>query len=254
MGRCVDDVALLLDVIAGDSPGDPLAQASPPGAFFPLSPYETQGRRVALSHTLGGLPFEPEVLAALQAGVNALRDMGCEIEEREPDFEGADLAFETFRALAFATNYGQLEPAQRELLKDTVRWNIDLGLSLTGAQVAAASRAHGQMFNRMQMLLRDFDFLVAPVSQVTPFAVEQEYPRRIAGVDMPDYIGWMRSCSRITSTGHPAISLPCSFTDDGRPIGIQIVGRYRQESALLGFARAFEQALPTGRRRPGCGS
>lgn len=250
MGRCVADVALLLEVLAGEDAEDPFAVDAPLGSFFPLKPCDPNGLRIAVSSTVGGLPFEPDVLRAVQTGVATIRDMGCEIEEREPDFDGADTAFEVFRALAFATNYGQLDTSQRATIKDTVRWNIDLGLALTGGQIAAAGRAHGQMFNRMQKLLSDFDFLVAPVSQVTPFAVEQEYPMQIAGTEMPDYIRWMRSCSRLTVTGHPCIALPCGFTEEGKPVGIQIVGRYRQEAALLSFARAFEEALPTGKRRP----
>ena len=250
MGRCVADVALLLDVISGSCPQDPLALDSQPGTFFPLAHDYPRGRRIALSPTLGDLPFAPEVRAALQEGVAALQAMGCVVDEKEPDFEGADLAFETFRALAFAANYGQLNAQQLESVKETIRWNIDQGLSLTGAQVADASRAHGRMFTRMQALLQDYDFLIAPVSQVAPFPVDQEYPREIAGVTMPDYICWMRSCSRISVTGHPALSMPCSLTADGRPIGIQIVGRYRQERTLLAFAHAVEQALPIGRWHP----
>ena len=254
MGRSVADVALLMQVLAGTDPEDPLSLPAATGEFFPLKPRDPKGVRIALSQTLGGLPFEPQVLQLLQVGVTALRDMGCAIEEREPDFEAADMAFETFRALSFATNYGQLNAQQRALLKETIRWNIDIGLALTGAQIAAANQAHGQMFYRMRALLNDFDFLVAPVSQVTPFPLEQEYPTEIAGIAMPDYIRWMRSCSRITVTGHPCISLPCGFTQDGKPIGIQIVGRYRQEAALLSFAQAFEAALPAGERRPACGN
>jgi amidase len=83
-----------------------------------------------------------------------------------------------------------------------------------------------------------------------PFDVAMEYPASIAGVDMPHYIGWMRSCYRLTVTGHPAISVPCSFTDDGLPVGVQIVGRYRDERRLLEFAQMFEQANPAGQRRP----
>lgn len=250
MGRCVADVALLLKVMSGESSGDPLAHAASVDDFYPVGRVEPEHMKIAISRTLGGLPFEPEVLAALDKGIATLQDMQCTLEESEPDFDGADLAFDTFRALAFATNYGQLNTEQRALLKETVRWNIDLGLTLSGQQVAEAGRAHGLMFNRMQRLMQDFDFLVAPVSQVVPFPVEQEYPTCIDGVAMPNYISWMRSCSRITATGHPAISLPCGFTNDGKPIGIQIVGQFQQEHKLLAFAQMFEHALPCGRRRP----
>lgn len=250
MGRKVADVALMLEVIAGADAQDPLAVETRPGDFFPLPDIDPKGTRIALSRTLGGLPFEPSVQASLQDAVGHLESMGCIVDEDEPDFSDADQAFETLRALAFATNYEALRAAQGNLLKDTVKWNIDLGLALKGSDVTAAQRAQGRMFNRMADLLKRYDFLVAPVSQVAPFAVETEYPQQIAGIDMPHYIGWMRSCYRITVTGHPAISLPCSFTADGLPIGIQIVGSYRKERELLAFAQAFEKASPAGDIRP----
>ena len=250
MGRGVADIALLLDVIAGADPQDPLSFDARPGAFFPLPDMDPKGVRIALSRDLGGLPFEPAVQASLQEGISHLQNMGCIIEEDEPDFSDADHAFEVLRALAFATSYESLRSEQGDLLKDTVKWNIDLGLALKGSDITAAERAHGRMFSRMADLLYRYDFLVAPVSQVAPFAADIEYPRQIAGVDMPHYIGWMRSCYRISVTGHPAISVPCGFTADGLPIGIQIVGRYRKERELLAFAQAFEKANPAGSVRP----
>ncbi|SOE51489.1 amidase [Orrella dioscoreae] len=251
MGRCVDDVALLFGVLAGSDPGDPLALPADPQDAERLPRRDPKGLRIAVSRDLGGLPVEPAVLAALGEGVAYLRDMGCIVEEAEPDFTEADEAFEILRALAFATNFGTLEPARMAQVKETVRWNIDVGLTQTGADVARAERIRSAMHARMRTLLETYDFLVAPVSQVVPFDVESEYPTRIADVDMPNYIAWMRSCSRLTMTGHPAISVPCAFTPDGLPVGLQIVGRYRRERELLAFARAFEEACPAARVRPG---
>lgn len=250
MARTVADVALMLSVLADAAPGDPFAIPASPAEFSPLAPIDCKGMRIAVSPTLGGLPFEPAVLAALKEAVQHCEALGCVVDEAEPDFSGADHAFEVMRALAFATNYGTVRAQHGELMKDSVRWNIDLGLGQSGLAVIEAERARNQMFLRMQALLRDYDFLIAPVSQVVPFDVDTEYPASIAGVDMPHYIGWMRSCYRITVTGHPAISVPCSFTDDGLPVGVQIVGRYRDERRLLEFAQMFEQANPAGQRRP----
>lgn len=250
MGRCVDDVALLLDAIAQADAADPLAVPAPAEGYAQLADIDPRGTRIALSPTLGGLPFEPAVAEALQEGVRHLQAMGCTVDEAEPDFTDADFAFETLRALAFATSYGPLRAEHGQAMKDAVRWNIDSGLALDGRSIAEAERARTRLFARMRLLLTTHDFLVAPVSQVLPFPVEQEFPQRIDGVDMPHYIGWMRSCSRVSVTGHPSISLPCSFSADGRPIGIQIVGRYRAERELLAFARQFERANPVGRRLP----
>ena len=67
---------------------------------------------------------------------------------------------------------------------------------------------------------------------------------------LPTYIDWMRACSDITVTGHPAISVPGGFTPEGLPVGLQIVGRHQDEWSVLQLAHAFEQATGVGRRRP----
>ncbi|MYN12815.1 amidase [Pusillimonas sp. TS35] len=250
MGRSVRDVALLFSVLAGPHDADPLSLPECASVFRDISPMACDGLPVAVSPTLGGLPVEPEVARVLGEGIDALRAMGCAVDEAEPDFSGADESFEVLRALAFAANYGQLRAERGELLKDTVRWNIDKGLTLTGAEVAQAERNHTAMFQRMQRLLEQYRFLVAPVSQVLPFPVDTEYPQQIAGVAMEHYIAWMRSSYRITVTGHPSISVPCGFSATGLPVGIQIVGRLRGERELLAFAAMFEAAKPAGIRRP----
>ena len=89
-------------------------------------------------------------------------------------------------------------------------WNTEVGLALTARRSVARSRC-GRAFTRMQALLERYDVLAAPVSQVVPLA-SSEFPREIAGVEMSSYLEWMRSCSRITVTSHPAISVPAGFT------------------------------------------
>jgi amidase len=129
-------------------------------------------------------------------------------------------------------------------------WNVRFGQALTGTQVGEAEKLRSQVFTRMHEFMQRYEFLILPVNQVPPFPLEQPYVTEIAGVKMDNYLEWMRTCSRITVTGHPAISVPCGFTPDGLPVGIQIVGRYRDELGLLQFAHAFEQATQAGLRRP----
>jgi amidase len=95
-----------------------------------------------------------------------------------------------------------------------------------------------------------YDVLVAPTTQVLPFPVEIEYPTEIAGVHQDNYLEWMRSCTVISATGCPALSVPGGFTDDGLPVGLQIVGAPRADRKVLEVGHAFEQATQFGRRRP----
>jgi len=90
--------------------------------------------------------------------------------------------------------------------------------------------------------MQNYDFLALPVSQVPPFPLEQEYVSEINGMKMETYLDWMRSCYYISVTGQPAISVPCGFTDDGLPVGLQLVGRLQDDLGVLQLARAFEKA------------
>ena len=179
-----------------------------------------------------------------------LAALGCRIEDAEPDFSGASEAFETLRALSFALRYAPLLETHRDQLKDTVIWNIEQGLALDGERIARAERLRTELFHRMRRFLERHDFLVAPVNQLPPFPVEIDYPREIAGTKMNNYLDWMKSCYFITITSHPAVSVPAAFTDDGLPVGLQIIGRYRDDFGVLQLAHAFERATQLYKRRP----
>jgi len=154
------------------------------------------------------------------------------------------------RAWNFELSYGQLLKSKRSLMKDTVIWNIEEGARLTGPQVGAAESKRTQLFHRMREFMENHDFLVAPVAQVLPFDVNVPYVTEINGIRMESYIDWMRSCYYITVTGSPAISVPCGFSRTGLPVGLQIVGRYRDDFGVLQIAHAFERATGFWKRRP----
>jgi amidase len=209
-----------------------------------------RGVRVALSRTLGGLPVHPDVARVLEEGAGLLRQLGCVVEDAEPDFAGADLAFDTQRALLFVARHALLLPAHRHQMKDTAVWNIEQAWTLTPQRIVDANLARTRVFHAMRTFLDRYEFLLAPVNQVPPFPVDEPFVTAINGVPMGSYIEWMRSCTRISITSHPAASVPCGFTDGGLPVGIQVVGRYRDEFGVLQMAHAIERANPHAGRRP----
>ncbi|MGZ6709085.1 MAG: amidase [Solirubrobacteraceae bacterium] len=251
LARNVQDAALLLRAMAGPDPRAPLSLDDPPQTFVLGEGVDPRGVRIAWSRNLGDLPVEPVVTAVLEDHRAALEAMGCVVEDVEPDLTAADDAFEVLRGVGYAQAFGPLLESQGDQLKETIRWNTRVGLALSGADVARALGLQTEMYERMRALLERYDALALPVSQVAPFAVEQEWVTEIAGAAMGSYLEWMRSCSRITVTAHPALSLPAGFTPDGLPVGLQLVGRQRGELALLRLAAAIEQATGVGRRAPG---
>lgn len=250
MARTVGDLALMLRGMAGPDPRAPLSIHQPPDLFAQPLERDWRGVRVAWSRDLGGLPVEREVRQVLDAAVPVLADLGCEVEEATPDLRDADEIFETLRAWNFELVYADLLRTRRDQLKDTVIWNIERGAALSGPDVGRAERRRTELFHRMHAFFERYDFLVCPVTQVMPFDLSLEYPERIEGVAMDSYLDWMKSCYRISATTLPALSVPAGFSAGGLPVGLQIVGPWQQDFAVLQLGHAFEQATGHHLRRP----
>jgi amidase len=250
MARTVRDAALLLSVMAGPDPRDPISISEDAGRFRGSLDRDFRGCRIAWSRDLGQFPVQPAVIDAIEAALPAFAALGCTVEEAHPEFSGAAQVFQVLRAQSFAFAHGRELDEHPDLMKETVIWNTKQGLKLSALEVAQAQAARGALFHRVREFLERYDFLLLPVSQVTPFPIEVEWVREINGVEMKTYIDWMKSCSFITLTAHPAMSVPCGFTADGLPVGVQIVGRYRREIEVLQFAHAFEQATQVWTRHP----
>jgi amidase len=250
MARTVQDIALVLSAIAGPDPRSPIAIAEPRSIFAQPLQRDFNGVRIAWSRDLGELPVDPRVTAALDAQRHVFESLGCIVEDGAPDFADADESFKVLRAWRFELSRGELLTTHRDYLKDTVIWNIEAGVKLSGSQLGQAERQRTALFHRMRTFMETYEFLILPVSQVPPFDVKQRYVTNINGVPMETYIDWMRSCYYITLTGHPAISVPCGFTPDGLPVGIQIVGRHRDDVGVLQLAHAFEQVTGFWKQKP----
>ena len=250
MARTVADVALFLTAIAGADRRVPNSLPGSPNSFARPLERDLEGTRVAWSPRLGDLPVDPAVLRVMEAQRSVFEALGCEVVDIDPDLRAADAAFQTLRAWEFELGTGALLEEHRELLKDTVIWNVEEGRALSGPDIGAAEKARTILFNQLSDFMVDFDLLVCPVSQVPPFPIETDWVREIDGTPMATYINWMQSCSRITVTSHPAASVPAGFTPNGLPVGLQFVGRHLDDFGVLQFAHAFEQANPVGRRRP----
>jgi amidase len=250
MARTVEDVALLLSAMAGPDPRAPLAIAESGERFRAPLARDFRGVRIAWAPDLGGLPIDPRIRTVVEGRRSTFVDLGCEVEDAHPDFTDAREIFQVWRALLFLAKYGPLLERHRHEMKDTVLWNIEQGAKLTARDIADAEGRRAALYDRVRVFMETRPFLVLPVTQVPPFDVTQPYVTEIKGVRLPTYIDWMRACSDITVTGLPALSVPCGFTGEGLPVGLQIVGRHQDDWGVLQLAHAFEQATGVGKRRP----
>jgi amidase len=154
------------------------------------------------------------------------------------------------RAWGAATAFGEALRQHPDAFKDTLKREIEEGLRLSGSDIARAETAHTQMWRLFQAFLASYEYFILPTTQLPPFDIETPYPTEIAGVKFDNYIDWMKSCWYISVTGNPAASVPAGFTPEGLPVGIQIVGRVKEDFGVLQLAHAFEQATGFGKKRP----
>jgi amidase len=251
MGRTVADVALQLSVLAGPDRRVPLSLPGEGRSFGTPLPMELPGVRIAWAPDLGGrIPVDPVITAVLSRTVRVFEDLGADLEADCPDLSDADYVFRTLRAWLFEASLGDVVRQAPDAVKATIRWNAELGAALSGADVARAEMAHTKLYERVTAFFDRYDVLLAPTTQVLPFPVEVEFPTEVAGVRQQDYLGWMRSCTLITPTGCPALSVPAGFSPDGLPVGLQIIGPPGADRRVLEVGHAFEQATGHGLRRP----
>jgi amidase len=250
MARTVQDVALMLSVIAGPDPRSPISIAESGRIFTNSLERDFKGVKIAWSKDLGELPVDPRVTQTLESQRHVFNDLGCIVAEGQPDFTGADDIFKVWRAWRFELQYAELLKSHRELMKDSVVWNIEQGQKLTGPQLGRAEVQRTELYHRVREFMETHEYFICPVNQVPPFDIKQRWIEEINGVKMDTYIDWMKSCYYITITGLPAISVPCGFTPEGLPVGIQIVGRHNDDFGVLQLAHAFEQVTRMWKRRP----
>jgi amidase len=251
VARNVSDCAYFLSVLAGFDPHSPIS-IDQPGAEFakPLGQRSFRGTRVAIFKDLG-LPWDPQVKQAVQAQRKVFEALGCIVEEAEPDFSDANECFLAWRHWSTELAYGELAKTHADQLNDYVHWHLQEGRKLTGSYLARVEAKRTALFQRLCGFKGEYDFFILPVSQVLPFDVTTHFPKEIAGVKMENYLAWMKSAYYISVAGNPSLSVPCSFSKEGLPIGLQIVGHHHDDRGVLELGYAFEQATGFGKRLPG---
>ena len=250
IARHVADAALLLSAMAGPDRRVPLSIEAPGSRLRDSLDRDFAGTRIAWSPTLGGYPVEPAVLDVCGAAVARFGELGCMVEEADPDLSDVDEIFRTLRAFSFAMSHEEHIRNHREALKDTVIWDTEKGLALGGMDIVHAETKRAALFDRVVEFFDRFDYLVCPTTQVPPFSIDTDWVREINGVQLDTYFDWMATCYAVTVTGCPSISVPAGFTPDGLPIGIQIVAPPKCDFEALQLAHAYEGVADFAARRP----
>ena len=250
MARNVPDLALMLDALSLQHPHDPLSLPGPRVSFVMSVQQAPRPHRIGFTPDLGVSNVDPEVAAICRAAAYRFKEFGIEVEDKAPDFSNAIDTFQTLRGLLFAALRGDLLAAERARINPSIVWNIEKGLKLTAEEIIRAERERAALYHRVAAFFDAYDLLLCPTVAVPPFPVEQPYPTQIGDRQLTSYIDWMFLTFVITLTGCPALSLPCGFTKDGLPVGLQIIGRSHADATVIAAASLLEQALGIASRLP----
>jgi amidase len=250
MGRCVADVALMLDAQANFDSRDPLSFSAPAQSFVDAVRHPIAPRRVGFTPNLGLGKVEREVAHLCQAATQRFAELGAVVDDGCPDFRGGIDAFQVLRANMIAGSRGELLDVHRDQICPEIIWNIEKGLNQSGKDVAVADRVRSQIFRSVSRFFDDYDILACPTVAVAPFPVSERFPTSIDGQELESYIDWMYLTFVLTLTGCPVISVPVGLTSDGRPVGLQLMGRPRGDHGVLAAAQLIEGLLPYAKQVP----
>ena len=244
MARTVEDVALMLQVLAGPSPAAPLGQTLRGRNFVAAALGGVPaGVRVGYCADIAGIGMDASIAATCAHAARSLASADLLFEELTLDLSEFRDAFITLRAEWFvASMFDRLESIDR--FGVNVRGNTEAGLAIDGRALGAAHHARGRLWHRMREVFTRVDCLLTPTVAVPPFPVEQNYPEEVAGKKMRTYVDWFAPTFLLSLTGLPVASVPCGLDERGLPVGIQVVGRPNDEETVLAVAADLQRRHP----------
>jgi len=260
MGRTVRDVALMLDVVAGPHPSDPHSVGTPrlrcleslDAAGDPF-----RGRRIAYRPRLGNRALDPEVRAACDGAAAQLEALGAEVELVDEAVENAEPAWRVLQQANWAMRFFERLDEVAERLDPSFAEGIRAGGAYTGMQLQRAVYRRTEFYRTVQRWFGEFDFVLTPTCSRPPLRADHGAlaPIEVGGETVGDMRAeWVPYLNLFDLTGHPAVSVPCGFTSDGLPVGMQLVGRWYEDGALLALAAGFEAAHPWRQHLPPAGA
>lgn len=254
--RTVADAALMLDVLAGPDPRDPRSLTDGRKDFSAMVSDEASvsGLRIGYSADLGCVPLDPTVAGICATAARAFEDIGCNVEEVQVDFKDAIEAYALINATRRAATIDAFLPARADDLDREVVWRWELATSKTATDFGKAVVTQTSVYERVQGLFERYDLLLTPTTPTPPYDLELGasggYPAEIAGQAINNVFDQLGLTFVFNLSGHPAISIPAGWTDDGLPVGLQIVGPWRDDGIVLRASAAFERARPWAHRWP----
>ena len=252
MGRCVADVAILLGLLAGRDRLDPASSPKPTQSYYGVLRKPIQKLRLGRPREHFWEKLDPEVRRATEAAVRDMEKRGAAVREVTLPSLKKSLDASTTVSLAEALHFHKTAdyfPARTSEYGEEVRQRIESGEKVTAVQFLAALDVRKQLVMEFEAALRDVDAIVTPMAPVPAPRIGAESVE-IEGEQVGVRPALVGSARPANFTGLPAISVPCGFTRDGLPVGLQFIGRAFDESTLLQVAHSYERANDWRVRHP----
>ena len=248
--RTVADAALMMEVMAGRDDRDPATLPEGRIAFRRELKKGIRGLKIAWSLDLGYAVVDERVQDAVTSAIKVFAELGAKLEEARPDFPPMHDAFQLIFAAGCAGAIGdRLEEWRDRLDRGLVRLT-EIGLKASAADYIRATNRSHILWEKMEAFFEKYELLLTPTLSVPPFPVGIDWPREVAGQKVHP-LNYLVFTYPFNLTGQPAASVPCGWTADGLPVGLQIIGRRFEDATVLRAAAAFEEARPWADRWPG---
>ena len=253
MARTIEDIAHLLEILAGPNPAVPFARESEPYSQMLDAP--VKGLRIGWLGDWGGAyPYEPGILELCESALEDMRELGCDIVPMEPLFPAEQIwqSWTTLRSFLIAGEMRALyeDTEKRARLKKEDVWEIEAGRALGVSEVFDASRIRSAWFARLAQVFEEVDVIALPTAQVWPFAIMDRYRDQINGRAMDTYHRWMEVTAPYSLAGLPALAVPVGFGATGLPMGMQLAGAVGADARLLALGQAWDRATGWPQQAP----
>lgn len=250
LARTVRDAALMLGVMAGPDPRDPLSIDSPPADYSAACDGGVRGLHVAWSPDLGYAPVDPEVRRLTAAAAHCFEELGCEVEEANPGWDHPGQWHAALYRASIAGRLGPLADQQPEWIDHSLAEVIELGRRVTARELLDAQASRTRFYDQATSFMAGYDLLLTPAMPCPAWSYQQP-PAEIDGTPVQQVAGgrWPLMYP-FNLTGWPSASVPCGFTAEGLPVGLQIVAPWHQDARCLRGAAAFEAMRPWAMHRP----
>ena len=252
IARTVSDAALMFSVMTGPDPRDPLSLPHTGEDWAALArPSDTPGWRIAWTPDLGGAsPVDPGVASICRGATRVFSDLGCSVDEASPEIGPIAASFFALNTALRLAAVGKYLEQWRDQMDPVLVRRVEMGKTLTVADIRRAEVERSAHHQRLRRFFEQYDLLLCPTTAVPATPLDASLPKEIGGRPIREHLDMMMLTYAFNFSGYPAISVPCGWTNDGLPVGLQMVGGWRKDALVLQAAARFETAAPWAERRP----